>query len=315
MAGENAKRQFIKECLFSALMILMKQKKLEDITITKLTEKAGVSRMAFYRNYHSMTDIIVEYLEEHPFGFRENLTCENFDLQQQVHDTFSYLLDNKTLINNLVSANLTYLFMNLLDKYFRGKYLPIINSLGFKDSYEVSAVVGICYKIVVDWAIGGMKEDIDDMAIHAFNILSIYRDAKRISTGKSFSGYGTQNYAKPKDAGEHKSWDACGEFGVAHTGDKISLFMLVHNETITRVRVKIQGIPAIAAAASAATRLAEGKTLTAARSITKEDICEAIGGLPEDKLYFAAVAEGAIKAAVLNYYNRQSLGIVNKTNR
>ncbi|MFA9378290.1 MAG: TetR/AcrR family transcriptional regulator [Lachnotalea sp.] len=53
-----------KESIFTSLMILMEQKNFKEITITEMTKKAGVSRMAFYRNYTVMEDIIICYLDE-----------------------------------------------------------------------------------------------------------------------------------------------------------------------------------------------------------------------------------------------------------
>lgn len=47
-----------KESIFTALMILMEQKNFNEISITEVAKKAVVSRMAFYRNYNLMEDMI-----------------------------------------------------------------------------------------------------------------------------------------------------------------------------------------------------------------------------------------------------------------
>lgn len=39
---------FNKKCMAEALVILMKEKDFNDISITEITNKAGVSRMFFY---------------------------------------------------------------------------------------------------------------------------------------------------------------------------------------------------------------------------------------------------------------------------
>ena len=44
---------FSRDCMVQALIQLLKTKSLSNITITELTERAGVSRMTYYRNYHS----------------------------------------------------------------------------------------------------------------------------------------------------------------------------------------------------------------------------------------------------------------------
>ncbi|MBQ2757073.1 MAG: TetR/AcrR family transcriptional regulator, partial [Clostridia bacterium] len=42
----------------------MKIRDYDSITITDISKKAGVSRMAYYRNYNSKDDILNKYIEE-----------------------------------------------------------------------------------------------------------------------------------------------------------------------------------------------------------------------------------------------------------
>ena len=53
-----------KECILTALLRLMDEKNYNDITITDITNLAGVSRMAYYRNYKSKEDILITHLED-----------------------------------------------------------------------------------------------------------------------------------------------------------------------------------------------------------------------------------------------------------
>ena len=55
---------FIKEYILQALLDLMKEKDFKDISITEITKKAGVSRMAYYRNYYYKEDILENYMTE-----------------------------------------------------------------------------------------------------------------------------------------------------------------------------------------------------------------------------------------------------------
>lgn len=54
---------FIKKCIAQALMKLLQKKELSAISITELTKVAGVSRMAYYRNFNSKEEIISSYCE------------------------------------------------------------------------------------------------------------------------------------------------------------------------------------------------------------------------------------------------------------
>ncbi len=46
-----------RECIVEAMIKLIYEKPLSAITISELTERAGVSRMTFYRNYGSKKDV------------------------------------------------------------------------------------------------------------------------------------------------------------------------------------------------------------------------------------------------------------------
>lgn len=53
----------VQEEILEALLILMARKKLNDISISELCERAGVSRMAYYRNYDSKVEILERHLD------------------------------------------------------------------------------------------------------------------------------------------------------------------------------------------------------------------------------------------------------------
>ena len=57
----NIKRA--KEYITEAILQLLNKKKYEDITITDIAEKAGVTRITFYRNFESKDDIIKQYIQ------------------------------------------------------------------------------------------------------------------------------------------------------------------------------------------------------------------------------------------------------------
>lgn len=54
----------IKECIYTAMLLLMEQKSYDKITVTDITKKAGVSRMSFYRNFDSKDDVLFKCAEE-----------------------------------------------------------------------------------------------------------------------------------------------------------------------------------------------------------------------------------------------------------
>ncbi|MBR5947774.1 MAG: TetR/AcrR family transcriptional regulator [Clostridia bacterium] len=62
MERKNAAHEVVVESMTEALLLLMQQKPLAEITISELCEKAGVSRISFYRNFASADDILIQHL-------------------------------------------------------------------------------------------------------------------------------------------------------------------------------------------------------------------------------------------------------------
>lgn len=50
-----------RECIQEAVFLLMQEQPLEEITIQAISERSGVSRMGFYRNYKTKTDVLNDY--------------------------------------------------------------------------------------------------------------------------------------------------------------------------------------------------------------------------------------------------------------
>ena len=61
--------------MVQALMQLLQTKSLSNITISELTERAGVSRMTYYRNYNSMDEIFISYLKDLVDAYRQDVAA------------------------------------------------------------------------------------------------------------------------------------------------------------------------------------------------------------------------------------------------
>lgn len=77
-----------KECIESALVLLMKEKEYNEITITDIVKRAGVSRTAYYRNYSSKEDILQSLLAE--FVRHVTASMSLYDIQE---DSYKYWLE------------------------------------------------------------------------------------------------------------------------------------------------------------------------------------------------------------------------------
>lgn len=173
---ENSQKLFIKECLFTALLSLMEKKSLYDISITELAKRAGVSRMAFYRNYVSIQDIITDYLDSTTLGIDKRNRTKIMYLPDTLRCVFIFFYENKFLIEYLIKSNMADLILHALEKHFQTTFRLLLYSYGFQSNYEVSALVGIFYKILIDWTKRGMVESIAEMTEVTFSIISKFEN-------------------------------------------------------------------------------------------------------------------------------------------
>lgn len=170
MVNKNSNMQNIitKESIFTALMILMKKKNFKEISITEITKKAGVSRMAFYRNYNIKQDIITTYIDELFQEYsNEIIRKENIDNYENLRLYFSYFRKQEKLISNLISSNLINM---LLDKCIESFY-AISQNMPCNKSYSpeqhkfwIEYMAGGLYNVLIEWAKSGMKQSDEYMA-------------------------------------------------------------------------------------------------------------------------------------------------------
>jgi nitrogen fixation protein NifU and related proteins len=109
------------------------------------------------------------------------------------------------------------------------------------------------------------------------------------------------HFSDPRNVGEILDADGIGEIGNPVDGDKIKIYIKVKNNILVDVKFKTFGCGAAIAASSMATVMAIGKTIEEAFSIENQDVSEALGGLPEQKLQCSNIAADALHNAIKNY--------------
>ncbi|MDR3598180.1 TetR/AcrR family transcriptional regulator [Clostridium sp.] len=163
----NSQNKLVKECIFSSLMILMEKKNFQEISITDITNKAGVSRMAYYRNYKSKEDIITNYLDELFEAYLNEITnYEKIDTYQFTYMYFVYFRRHKKLITNLIKANLSILILERFDKYLHLIFEEILHNDSSEkiSKYEINYIAGGLYKVLIQWIDNGLEESDENMA-------------------------------------------------------------------------------------------------------------------------------------------------------
>ena len=106
------------------------------------------------------------------------------------------------------------------------------------------------------------------------------------------------HFQNPRNAGDIAGADAMAEIENPACGDILRLSLKASAGRITQARFKAKGCVAAIACASALTELVSGKTLPEAQHLEREDIINAVGGLPEGSIHAAQLAVDALSAVV-----------------
>ncbi|MCB2173281.1 Fe-S cluster assembly scaffold protein NifU [archaeon] len=113
------------------------------------------------------------------------------------------------------------------------------------------------------------------------------------------------HFKNPRNVGEMENADAEGTVGNPVCGDMMTMYIKVNGDKIEDVKFKTFGCGAAIATSSMTTELAKGKTLDEALEISREDVAEALDGLPPVKMHCSNLAADALHEAIKHYKEEQ----------
>lgn len=114
------------------------------------------------------------------------------------------------------------------------------------------------------------------------------------------------HYNNPRNVGsfDKNSPDVgTGIVGAPECGDVMKLQLKINNGIIEDAKFKTFGCGSAIASSSLATELVKGKSIDDAMQIKNSDIVEELA-LPPVKIHCSVLAEDAIKAAIIDYRNK-----------
>jgi nitrogen fixation NifU-like protein len=106
------------------------------------------------------------------------------------------------------------------------------------------------------------------------------------------------HFQNPRNVGDVAGADAIAEIENPVCGDRLRLSVRVNEGRIVEIRFKAKGCVPSMACASALTELVAGKTVGEARTVQRDSVIDAVGGLPQASTHAAQLALDALSAVL-----------------
>ncbi len=206
MRRKEMNEERIREYIAEALLILLKKKSYQEITIGEIAEKAGVNRSSYYRHFETREDIIRYYLaslmkkamtryEEAPVH-RDSQSGEDFPiyLRSVLETMYEHKEELLLLHRNGLSSNL----LEELERYFgmqekdvsdagdqqteRAETLARQMECRTEEQYQLEYRIGGIYASLILWLRRDMQETPEELAKIALSWQtdrSLYRKMKK----------------------------------------------------------------------------------------------------------------------------------------
>lgn len=180
MKSSNAQmNQLSRESLKIALIHLLGDRTLAAVTVTELCKKAGVSRMAFYRNYESIQELYHEIYDDYfqQFFQKNFYMLEQNDLHGFWESLFVFIYDHQKTAKVLLSSKEDQHFLAYLNRTFCDQ----IHDLDAR--YYFYGVVGFVFNMIGPWVASDFSIDPHRLALICQQIQQAQVDYRAINPG------------------------------------------------------------------------------------------------------------------------------------
>ena len=113
-----------------------------------------------------------------------------------------------------------------------------------------------------------------------------------------------EHFHNPHNTGEIENADGVGEVGNPQCGDMMRITIKVKDGRLEDIKWKTLGCGAAIATSSVMTDLAKGKTVEEALALTRDNVAQALDGLPPAKMHCSNLATDGLRAAIEDYMKK-----------
>jgi len=163
-----------KNAISSSLLKLMMYKDFSAISISDITERAGLSRQTFYTNFQKKEDILVYLIHGLFRKYHERLTAARPMPENLIIDYFIYWGDSRDFLTLLFKQELGYLFQDC-NRAFFVEDTDILNELFTAEEWQLpyikASLAGITFELLLIWITKDQGLSVDVLNSLAGNLL------------------------------------------------------------------------------------------------------------------------------------------------
>lgn len=156
-----------KQYIAEAFLRLLQEKNYDKISIQQIADKAGLSHMAYYRNFKSKDEILLYILDKITDDFINNskIDFSTQSTESAVQTLFEHLYKYIDLGKLLLKHNKIHLLQAEFDKYFLSR------AHGEEDKYKRLYLSGGIFRLNCEWIKEGAKLSPKEIANHISDLI------------------------------------------------------------------------------------------------------------------------------------------------
>lgn len=153
--NNEQKNSYVKKQITAALVGLLKEKSIADISVKELTQKAQVSRVSFYRNYQTKEDILREEVDRliKEWGRRYEKTNPESSPETLFPSLFDFYREHKEYYTILYQAGMASVMLETILNT-----VQITDEMENLEAYLKSFWAYGIYGWMIEWIKRGMPE-------------------------------------------------------------------------------------------------------------------------------------------------------------
>ena len=149
----------VTSAITNALLELMKTEEYSKISITDIVEKAGLSRVTYYRHFSSKEEVLVRYFKEMKERFMAQNSFQGGAINNEIMVLYLFIFFKTNLETNkaIRNAHLETELLSFLSKEFTDN-LPVK-----LDRYYALFTAGALFNVLINWLDNDCKDPIDEV--------------------------------------------------------------------------------------------------------------------------------------------------------